>query len=361
MTEWNNLVVRIEKIDRHPNGDNLDIAIVNGNYPVIIKRDQYFVGQLVSYISIDSIVNLLLPEFSFLDRPRIRARKLRGIYSQGLLVDAPAGFKEGDSLLDHFGLKKFVYPEEVEDLMNLPEEEKKYYLFPKIDQQFLAKVKGRNAAPPPKGWTALYYDLDSVRKYGHLFIDGETVICTEKCDGCSAFFRYDGEQFYVKSRNWFKKKPDDPKSDTWWEVATQLNLEEKLSKFTDYGIYGEIYGHVTPFFYDCKVIDSKIEHKFRIFDIYDFKNNKYLDYDDMVDIANQLGIKTMPLVYEGPWKADKSLYALAEQDTFFETFIPQATKIMEGIVIRPKFERVESHVGRVILKLKSERYNLAKK
>ena len=44
-----------------------------------------------------------------------------------------------------------------------------------------------------------------------------------------------------------------------------------------------------------------------------------------------------------------------------ETFIPQATKIMEGIVIRPEHERIDSCVGRISLKLKSEKYNLFKK
>lgn len=361
MTEWNPSVVRIEKIEKHPSADSLEIATVLGDYPVITKLGQYSMGQLVSYIPIDTVVDLSNPEFSFLDRPRIKARRLRGVYSQGLLIDAPYNSKEGDSLLDHFGLKKFVYPEEVEDLMQLPEEEKKYYLFPKIDQQFLAKIKGSNAAPPPKGWAAPYYDLDSVRKYGHLFIEGETVICTEKCEGCNSFFRHDGEQFFVKSRNFYKKRPEEDSNDSWWQIAIELGLEDKLATIPNYGIYGELYGHVPPFFYDCKIVNGKIQNKFRVFDIYDFKNNRFLDYDDMVSCAAQLGLETMPVVYRGPWKADRSLYVLAEQDTHFETFIPQATKIMEGIVIRPEHERIDPHVGRISLKLKSEKYNLFKK
>ena len=361
MSEWNPSVVRIEKIEKHPGADALEIVTVMGDYPVITKLSQFTIGQLASYIPIDTVVNISLPEFSFLDNPRIKSRRLRGIYSQGLLVDAPIGFKEGDSLLDYFGLKKFVYPEEVEDLMSLSDEEKKYYCFPKIDQSFLAKLKGRNAASPPKGWSALYYDLDSVRKYSHVFNDGETVICTEKCDGCNSFFRHDGEQLFVKSRNFYKKRPEEDSNDSWWQIATQLDLEAKLATIPDYGIYGEIYGHVSPFFYDCEIINGKIQYKFRIFDIYDFKNNRFLDYYDMVSCANQLKIDTMPLVYKGPWKADKSLYALAEQDTHFNLKLSQATKIMEGIVIRPEYERIDPHIGRISLKLKSERYNLFKK
>lgn len=361
MSEWECKVVRVEKVEKHPGADRLSIATVLGNYPVIIKTDQYQEGQLAIYIAIDSVVDNSKSEFSFLDKPRIKARRLRGIYSQGLLIDAPLNLNEGDSVIDLLGIKKFVYPEEVEDLMNLSDEEKKHYYFPKLDQSFVTKLKGRNAASPPQGWSALYYDLDSIRKYGKVFQEGETVICTEKCDGCNAFYRYDGTKFFVKSRNWYKKQPDDPKTDSWWEIAIRLNFENKMSKFPDYGFYGEIYGHVSPFFYDCEIIEGKIQNKFRIFDIYDFRNHRFLDYDNMISCANQLGIETMPLIYRGPWRADNSLYALAEQDTHFNVKLPQATKIMEGIVIRPEYERIDPHIGRISLKLKSERYNLFKK
>jgi tRNA-binding EMAP/Myf-like protein len=184
MTEWNPQVVRVEKIEKHPGADSLSIATVLNNYPVICKLDQYKLGQLVSYLPVDSVVDLSKPEFSFLDKPRIKARRLRGIYSQGLLIDAPPSFNEGDSIIDHFNIKKFVYDEEVEDLMLLSDEEKRHYLFPKIDQKFAAKLRGRNAASPPKGWNAPYYDLDSIRKYGRLFQEDDVVICNEKCDGC---------------------------------------------------------------------------------------------------------------------------------------------------------------------------------
>ena len=364
MSEWFGYatVVRIEKIEKHPGADALDIATVHGNYPVIVKIGQFKEGDLASYIPIDSVVDITRSEFSFLDRSRIKARRLRGIYSQGLLVDAPIEFKEGDCIVDHFGLRKFVYPEEVEDLMELSEEEKKHYLFPKIDKSFIAKVRGRNAAPPPKNWAAPYYDLDSVRKYGRLFQEGEVVICSEKCDGCNAFYRYDGNEFFVKSRNFYKKRPEnDPRLDSWWEIAIRLDFENKMSKFPDYGFFGELYGHVSPFFYDCEIVDGKIENKFRVFDIYDFKNNKFLDYDDMVNCATEIGLETMPVVYRGVWKADNSLYSLVEQDSLFVRKLPQATSIMEGMVIRPEKERVDPHVGRISLKLKSERYNLFKK
>lgn len=184
MSEWQPQIVKVEKVEKHPNADALSIATVLGNYPVITKLDQYKEGQLVSYIPIDSVVDTNHPSFSFLEKPRIRARKLRGIYSQGLLVDVPdENLVEGDSVVDIFGLKKYVYVEELEDILGLDDETKKYYHIPNynIGQ---TKPKGRNALPPPTGWAAPYYDLESFRKHYKRFEIGEEIVVSEKIEGC---------------------------------------------------------------------------------------------------------------------------------------------------------------------------------
>jgi len=184
MSEFHPQIVKILNILNHENADNLEIAIVLGDYPVIIKKGQFKTGDLCSYICIDAMLDITRPEFSFLDKPRIRAKKLRGVYSQGLLIEAPPGFNEGDSVIDHFGIKKFAYPEEMEDILGMSEEERKKYYLPKIDAQFLAKIRGGHQCSPPKGWSPVYYDLEALRKYSRAFQEGEEVVITEKIDGC---------------------------------------------------------------------------------------------------------------------------------------------------------------------------------
>lgn len=364
MSEFHPQIIRIEKILPHENADSLEITHVLGDYPVVIRKGQFKEGDLAAYCPIDSVVDITKPEFNFLDKGRIRAKKLRGFYSQGLLIDAPAGFKEGDDITEHFGIKKYVYLEEMEDFQNLSEEEKKKYFFPKLPKEMMASTRSGRFDKPPQGWTAPYYDLEGLRKYYKLFEDNEEVVITEKIDGCSSFYRYHDDKLWVKSRNYFKKRPDNDEEGQciWWDIAYRYNLEKKLSKYPQYGFFGEVYGQVNPFTYDCEIVNGKVQTRFRLFDILDYSSNKFLDCDNMLSIAFELDIPVVPVRYKGPWKADKSLYALAELDTLLTPKIPQAITISEGIVVKPVHERISSHTGeRVIFKLKSERYNLYKK
>ena len=356
MTEWNPSVARIEKIETHPNADALDIAHVYG-YPCIIKRNQYNVDDLISYIPIDTVLDIEKEPFTFLQKPRIRAIKLRGIYSQGLIVNAPEGFVEGQSVIEHFDLKKYVYPEEMSDLVNLTQEEMSRYYFPKDYAKIKSQYKNANVESPPP-WTVPYYDLESLRKNCNKFSDGETVVITDKLDGCNGFFRHDGERLWVKSRNFFKKKSE---QDLWWDVAIRYELEDKLKDYSRYGFFGECYCQVSPFFYDAVKTDGKIFPKFSVFDVYDLEENKFLDYYDMKFLCKEIGLDIAPELYIGPWKEDKSLFAIAEQDDPLAKngTIKERTLIMEGFVIRPIKER-NTYGGRVIFKLKSERYNLFK-
>lgn len=354
MTEWYCEVVKLGKIEKHPNADALEITHVMGDYPVVMKLGQFKEGDLAAYIAIDSVCDLTRPEFSFLEKPRIKAKRLRGFYSQGLLIQAPEGFMEGQSVVDHFGLKKYVYEEELHEVLSLTPEERAKYFIPKYDGLSLAKIKNACAEAPPVGWAPQYYDLESVRKYKYLLHEGEEVVITEKIDGTSSFYRFDGERLWTKSRNLFKKY--DPQ-DLYWDVAIRYNFEEKLKKYPQYGIYGECYGRVKNFYYDCDLVNGAVQTKFRLFDIYDFNANRFLEYDEMIAVAKDLDIPVAPELYRGPWSYSKEILDLAERDSVLTGSIKKAT-ICEGLVIRPA--KHEGNRSRVILKYKGEKYNLLK-
>lgn len=100
---------RIVSIDPIPGADNIVKAVVLG-WEIVIKKDEFKVGDLVAYIQIDTVV----PEteqFEFLRERQFRVRtiKLRKQISQGLVVPLPAGtyWNEGDDLTDAVGVKKF--------------------------------------------------------------------------------------------------------------------------------------------------------------------------------------------------------------------------------------------------------------
>ena len=88
-------VVRVGPYIKHENADSLSITQVLG-CPVIFKTGTYNEGDLAIYVPVDSIVDTTVPELSFLQtsdktRVRIKAKKLRGVFSMGLLIPAPAG------------------------------------------------------------------------------------------------------------------------------------------------------------------------------------------------------------------------------------------------------------------------------
>ncbi len=104
----------IKDVRPHSNADRLDIVQVLG-YEAIVGRDQYKVGDSIIFIQPDSI----LPSdqewcqdlLSYTSRGRIRAIRLRGEWSMGLVVStdkalAYTEFNEGDDVTETLGVTK---------------------------------------------------------------------------------------------------------------------------------------------------------------------------------------------------------------------------------------------------------------
>lgn len=363
MSEWQPQIVKIESIRKHPDADNLEIATVLGDYPVIVKIGDYKVGDLVSYIPIDTIVpdiahfHFISPNLTQTHEVdgetttvvigkkyevgsvpekyrRIKAKRLRGIFSTGLITDYVFGLSEGDPIVEIFSLKKWEEQEE--------------------DNLFSNTRSGQQEAPP-KGWSIPYYDIEGLRKY-HKYLDPDKeYLLSEKLHGSNFSARHDGERLYVKSRNLYKKP--DP-NDMWVSAANRYSLEEKLIKYQDYVFFGECYGQVKNFRYDCDTSGGQapILPKLRFFDIWDLKSLRFLDYDEFSNIILKLGLELCPLLYRGKLPEKEELYSFAEGLTTLG-----GKHVREGFVIRTVteqyFERTNS---RTCFKLVGEGYTLKK-
>lgn len=375
MSDWQPQIVRIEKVIKHPDADALDVATVLGDYPVIVKRDEYKEGDLAGYIPIDSIVpdtdhfhflcpllkekyeefegdtlvtkdRIIGPKYAIGAVPekyrRIKAKKIRGRYSQGMLVsfescvlrnESPTPVV-GDSITETLGLKK--WEEEEED--NIPNAK---------------KSRGANAEKAPQGWSIPYYDIEGLRKYIECLGANEEIVLTEKVHGSNAAFCYDGERLWVKSRNFYKKMDED---DPWWDVAIRYGLAEKLAKYPMHVFFGELYGTVKGFRYDCEIVAGQMHSKIRFFDIWDAKAMRYLDYDPFVAMVTELGLDLMPELYRGIWTGKDEMYPYAEGLTTLG-----GKHIREGFVLRTITERYEPRLdSRMHVKLVGEGYNLQK-
>lgn len=83
----------IEKVEKHPNADKLDVLTVSG-YTVVSSKDTYKVGDLVFFIREDSQINVDKEKFPWHNgietylgkKGRVKTIKLRGVFSSGIVI-----------------------------------------------------------------------------------------------------------------------------------------------------------------------------------------------------------------------------------------------------------------------------------
>lgn len=233
----------IEHIEPIEGKDRIVLASVLG-WRVIVKKDEFAVGDKCVYCEIDSV----LPEkeeFEFLrkDNFRIRTMKMAGVYSQGIcfpLSILPKGnYNIGDDVTDIIGVKKWEPMEDERWWKELKAEPKKKKWYEKL---FLMKFKwyrrlirynnraSRSSFPDFVSKTdetriqaAPFYLNDRDRKY----------IATEKVDGTSGTFvlvrhkhkfRKDTFEYMVCSRNMRLKKDNS----IYWAVSDKYMIEMAL-------------------------------------------------------------------------------------------------------------------------------------
>lgn len=322
-------VIRLPKFQVHPQADNLALVEIFG-YTVVINKHQWKEGDLAAYIEPDYTVKISRPEFSFLDsgkgreRERITVKKLRGIYSQGLLVPvSEEQFKEGDNALEALEIERYEPPMEYTT---------------KCDAE-----KGPEGIYPK-------YDVENWQKYKHLFKDGEEVIITEKIHGASSRFKFHNDRMYCGSRTQWKKE-DSNSGNLWWNILKQNSwIEEFCREYPNLTLYGEVYGWVQDLRYDHK--PGQIS--FRIFDIWDNRINQYMDYELIYETFLKTRILNMiknwvPILFHGPY-SEKTVQILTDGRSEI------ASCIREGCVIKPVKERYKLETGRLVLKSVSNKY-----
>lgn len=323
MSEFHIRVVSIGLITKHPNADTLSITHVYDGYPCIFKTGDFKEGDLAVYIPINSVLPNTKP-FSFLtskERKRLKAKKLCGLFSMGILVPAPDNVEEGNNVQDLFGIKKW--------------------------EPDIRAFTGGQCEAPPKGWQIpIYTDIEGLRRWPHILQEGEEVIITEKIHGANARYIHDGERLWCCSRTQIKKEAE---NNLWWKAARQAELAQKLIHYPKMVFFGEVYGQVQDLKYNHNHDD---EPSFIVFDIFSIENKSYLNHDEAVEIVNKLNLQWVPILYRGGW--DLSLVHYAEGKSML------GDNVREGFVVRPTQKRFIRGVGRVIFKMHGQGYLLRK-
>lgn len=234
-------IQRIVELTPIPNADNIICATVQG-WELVVKKDEFKVGDLCVYIEIDSIVPDR-PEFEFLRERKFRVRtiKLRKQISQGLALPisiVPKGkVKEGDDVTELLGIIKYDPEGEKERRLLEQKLNKSKNIFHKLFGQYkwyrnlikkFTKKKANN-------FPVFISKTDEVRIQNKPqlceTLKGKRLVKTEKLDGQSATYYLKRNkrklEFGVCSRNIHLIHKN---NSSYWTIAEQLRIEDILKK-----------------------------------------------------------------------------------------------------------------------------------
>ena len=340
MSSFECLVYRIT-VEPHPNADRLEVARVMG-YTCVVGLGQFATGDLAAYIPEQAVVpdDVLweLGLVGMLDgkkKNRVKARKFRGIFSQGLLY--PIGGKklrsmnihEKDDVMSDLGITKYV---------------------PEVPVQLAGEMEHMEGIVP--------YDIENIKKFPDLIRDGEPVTITEKIHGTLCRITCHDGKFSVSSKGignqGFVFAPDT--DNTYMQMCEKyksdiLSIDERTQP-NGCTIFAEVYGK------KIQDLNYNSEPDMRVFDIcvpVVLRNDVFLSTDAVLKMMRGLDLKYVPIVYRGPYSKMKLIKLVNGK-----SLMTGSDNIREGIVVRPDTERTDPNLGRVVLKAVAENYLLRK-
>ena len=384
-------IVLIDEIKAIEGYDRVEYARVGGWW-VIVKKDQFKVGDMAVYIEVDSKVPASNPAFEFLEKRdyKVKTQKMCKVISQGLLMgleDFPEIFfqdlatldnlqwcyikgikgKEpaipvqiGDFLTKELGIKYSVIEDNYrkgkgpDKYAKMVARHQKLFKNNKIIQWLYARNWGKKLLflflgkkKDKRGWPAWVSKTDEERcqNLPQLFPGDETDwIVTEKIDGSSTTFTMRGRgrkrQFYVCSRNVCFDTPEKADkcyydNNIYLEMAEKYKIEEVLAKILEaerdlefVTLQGETYGEGVQ-----KRTYGLKGHDFMAFNlIYGYSDNdkRRIDSVAMTAILKEYGIPCVPIL-----NTEYHLPATCDELLeYAEGFSQIDGQIREGIVLR---------------------------
>jgi RNA ligase (TIGR02306 family) len=270
-------VVKIVDIQPIPGADAIVVATVKG-WKVVVKVNEYKVGDLAVYYEIDSFLPIR-PQFEFLRKSsykrmgssegfRLKTIRLRGQISQGLLTPIPEGIsnpKEGDDLTEALDIVKYEPP---------------------IPAQLAGKIKGTFPSFIPKTEEIRIQNFESEVGFSPV---GERAYVTEKLDGTSFTCYFNNGVFGVCGRNWELSETSD---NSLWRMANVLQLKEKMTKHgKNIALQGELVGAgINGNLYGLS------DHKLYFFTGYDIDKGRRMFFDELEWVLFGLQLQMVPLL-----------------------------------------------------------------
>lgn len=325
----------IDQIDPIPGANAIDVATVGG-WKVVVKKNQFNVGDLVVYLEIDSWVPKEVAPFLFKGRKfndiegeRLRTVKLRGQVSQGLILPLnvlPANYFTDDDV---------EVNADVTDILGITKYEKALSAnlagvargnFPsfirKTDQERIQNLKRD---------LSRWLDPSLDRRY--------VWEVTEKLDGCSMTVYWDEGQFGVCSRNLDLVETE---GNAFWQTANSLDLRTKLNQYRrDIAIQGELVG---PGIQGNKYKLNELT--FFVFDMWDIREQQYLSATQREPLVTLFGLKHVPVLSNGftiePSCTIDALITLADGDSVLTKGVRREGLVFKSITSDDSFKVISN-------------------
>ena len=328
------------KILPHPNADRIELCQI-GDYQSIVQKRTLNDGDVVAYIPEASIVPDGLLEqlgltgkLSGKGKNRVKAIKLRGVLSQGLIYPMP-NKSVGEDVTEELGVVKYEPP---------------------VPQQLKGRTLGAMYGK------TLTYPIKNIKLFPNEITEEDTVVITEKLHGTWCCLGYYEDVPVVTSKGLSGKgivldpEDDNVYSNAWNEHNKLIEAIKKDIDEEAFYVLGEIYGRGIQ---DLQY--NTMNPSFRVFDIYVGKpgQGRYLELSEvfyMLQFAYSQGQTEqmhVPVLYHGPYHKEILLEYTNGQSTL-------GGNIREGVVVRTSPERLDSKNNRTIYKSISEDYLLRK-
>jgi RNA ligase (TIGR02306 family) len=337
-------VGKIGSVSEIPGADNIELATVGG-WNAITKKGEYKVDDLVVVATTDAVIPKELSDqlgvTNYLRKgQRVRTVKLRGVYSECLIMSLSQvfksnmsvdGFVEGQDMMEVLGITKYEPPAKVITLVS-GGRKVKYHQNPNFH---------------------VYYKFPNQKNVPDMFNEEDEVVITRKLHGTNArygivrkktlslwdrvrlFFgnQWAGFEYVYGSHNVEKGSESQGfySTDVWDDVARKYDIRKKLWEHvretydyleSGFIVYGEIYGAGIQKNYDYGLTDIK----FAGFDVE--VDGKYEGYPAEVAHFDVMDLPKVENLYWGHWNKEK-------QDKFVFNNNIEGTKVPhEGVIVK---------------------------
>lgn len=347
MSEFKVPYTTILAINEHPNAERLSVATLYG-FQIVVRKDQYKVGDKVVLIPVDSIIPEWLETKLFgkdakikLYRRRVRQIRIRGFPSSGMVVDTK-------DLADKLNFEYISLETDLKEMLEVV----KYEPPEPGPAQTVGGPRNRNKKTDNPGFHK-YNGLENVKWFPNLFQDGEEVVIQEKLHGTNAragLLPYAPTTLWKKLLKFVRLAPKYEKcygsnnveisarmtysgwygDDVYGATFKKIGVFDKLRPGET--VFGEIIGPGIQKNYDYGLS----EHRFVLFDVkllLEDGKQKWLTPEEVEAFAKERGFEFVPVLYKGPYNK-----IFAEGLTKGPSAYSEIQKVREGVVLKARHE-----------------------